>query len=288
MSFRLAVLSDLHIDCEADDESWELAKEAFAAVARQKPDHVVIAGDLFDCASAMRRDRQHVERRLRRLGLWHRDRLSIVIGNHDILHTPHRGSKLHRAAELLLVASHDAQDSYAAFCDWAADLVPKEARYWSNDLFPFCKDLGNVGILAADTTGSDTNHSANGYWRKDDDVAARKLVTGERRVLAIHHPPERDEERTVIGQLTEGFAFGFPDRHFDRLEKFADDVGLDAVVCGHVHDNGGSPRSWRLGRRTKVWMMGRTGAMHGAKPCFGLLDIPRRGPLRWSAVRFTP
>jgi len=56
----------------------------------------------------------------------------------------------------------------------------------------------------------DTDHSANGYWRKQEDVAARGLVTGERRILAIHHPPEPDAERTIVGQLTGGFAFGFP------------------------------------------------------------------------------
>lgn len=95
---KIAVVSDNHIDIEVEPDSWELAKAAFKKVAAANVDHVVIAGDLFDCATAMHRDRDQVERFLSRLGLWHRDRLSIVVGNHDIfqgeeLRTAKQGSK---------------------------------------------------------------------------------------------------------------------------------------------------------------------------------------------------
>jgi 3',5'-cyclic AMP phosphodiesterase CpdA len=71
-AFRLAVLSDLHLDAKVSPDSWALAQRAFAAVGRAKVDHVVIAGDLFDCATAMLRDHPLVRQRLRKLGLWHR------------------------------------------------------------------------------------------------------------------------------------------------------------------------------------------------------------------------
>lgn len=284
MSFRLAVLSDLHIDRDADRDSWELAKEAFAAVARYKPDHTAIVGDLFDSASALERDCERVKRRLRRDGLWHRDRLSVIVGNHDIFHTPHRGSPWHRAREVARVAAADAQEAYELFTGWIADLVPRRARFWSDDPFPFCKDLGVVGLIGADTTGRDTAHSVNGFWRKQEDEAARELAAGERRVLAIHHSPERVPERTLVGQLTYGYAFGFPGRHFDRLKKFADDADVDAIVCGHIHVGGA--RSWRIGRRTKVFRAGETGGVHGATPSFLVLEIPKRGQVRCRRVRF--
>jgi 3',5'-cyclic AMP phosphodiesterase CpdA len=46
VSFRLAVLSDLHVDSRADADSWALAKTAFEAVAEERADHIVNAGDL--------------------------------------------------------------------------------------------------------------------------------------------------------------------------------------------------------------------------------------------------
>jgi predicted phosphodiesterase len=284
VSFRLAVLSDLHIDRDAESESWDLAKAAFDAVAEEEPDHAVVVGDLFDSASAMLRDRERVERRLRRIGLWNRDRLSIVIGNHDIFHTPHRGSRWHRAQEFLRVRGGDAQQSYLAFTEWAGQLVPRSARYWSNDPFPFCKDLGVVGLLGADTTGQDTAHSVNGYWREEEDAASRELASGDRRVLALHHPPEPDDERTLFGQLTDGYAFGFAQRHFGRLEEFVDGAHIDAVVCGHIHVGG--ERSWRIGGRTRVFRAGETGGLHGTKPSFLVLEITRRGAVRCRRVRF--
>ncbi len=283
MSFRLAVLSDLHIDREADRDSWELAAEAFAAVARHGPDHTVIAGDTFDSASALERDCERVERRLRRDGLWHRDRLSVIVGNHDIFHTPHRGSPWHRARELARSVTADAQESYDLFTEWIADLVPRRARFWPDDPFPFCKDLGDLGLLGADTTGSDTAHSVNGYWRNREDAAARRIATGKRRVLAVHHPPERDDERTVVGQLVKGYAFGFPDNDFDRLQDFAEDVALDVIACGHIHVGG--ERSWTVARRTRVFRAGETGGVHGAIPSFLMLEIPRRGAVRCRRVR---
>ena len=76
---RIAVLSDLHIDRDVDARSWDLARTAVAAALAQQPDHVVIAGDVFDRARAQDADRTTVKRHLARLGLWHRDRLTIVV-----------------------------------------------------------------------------------------------------------------------------------------------------------------------------------------------------------------
>lgn len=45
VSFRLAVLSDLHIDRRADADSWELAKAAFEAALAEGVDHLLVAGD---------------------------------------------------------------------------------------------------------------------------------------------------------------------------------------------------------------------------------------------------
>lgn len=71
-------------------------------------------------------------------------------------------------------------------------------------------------------------------------------LLGGLRLLArrVHAEPQ-----DAPGQLVEGYAFGFPDRDFDRLEEFADDVALDAIACGHIHVGG--QRSWTVARRTE-------------------------------------
>lgn len=282
---RLAVLSDLHVWRDVEPESWSLATRAFDTAVEAAPDHVVIAGDLFDYATVFEEDAAAVRGELRRRGLWNRRKLSVVVGNHDIFETPHHGGirKWITAAKTVLC---DAQGSYEAFCSWAEDLVDSGGRLSSGDLFPFAKRIGHVLLLASDTTGRDTARSVNGYWHREDDAALRTAeADGLRRVLAIHHPPEEAEERYLpAGQLNDP-SFGFPPGDHRRLVRFADDVKLDAVVCGHIHWNGGEPWSWRVGKRARAFMMGRTGGLACSPPSIGILEVPRRGPPTWKVRR---
>jgi len=288
---HLAVLSDQHLDSKTAPASWELAKKAFRAVVSAKVDHAIVDGDLFDSSSAMLRDHTKVQRYLKRLGLWHRDRLTIVVGNHDIFHTPHRGTWRQRAAEFLKTATEDAQASYEAFTDWAGQLVhPGDRLAGEDDLYPIDKQLGHVRIWGVDTTSATTDRSGNGYWRVEDDHLLRDADSGtesERRVLAIHHPPYEDEEQTIRQVLKGDFChFGFPATEFRRLRRFVTASRVDAVVCGHIHA-GLSRWHWTLGgkkSRAEVRVMGRTGGVHGATPCFGILTAPKRGDLAWEEI----
>lgn len=284
---RIAVMSDLHVWRDVAPDSWTLAKRAVDAALRARVDHVVIAGDVFDCATAFEEEAGVFQRMLERRGLWHRDRLTIVPGNHDLFHTAHRGSLARRALEFSKAARAGAQETFDRFCAWAGALIDPGDRLKRRCPLPFAKRLDHVLLLGADTTGVDTAHSVNGYWRKGDDALLRDAqLEGSRTVLSIHHPPERDEERTLLGQIKDGFAFGFPPPDYRRLQRFADEVQLDAVVCGHIHDNGGAPWTWTLGEATEVFMVGRTGAVHLATARFGILSVPVRGALDWKVCAF--
>jgi predicted phosphodiesterase len=280
---RVAVLSDLHVHRVAEPDSWSLAKAAFRAAARF--DHVIVAGDLFDSASAFEDDAEALRRQLRRERLWSSDRLTITVGNHDIFHTPHRGTVVERGVEMARAFTADANESYEGFCDWAGEVVRSRSRLTDDDLFPFVKELDGVRLLVNDTTGFDTAHSCNGYWRPEEDALLRDAdLAGGRRLLVVHHPPYEEAEATWKMKLRQDFAFGFPRPHFRRLQAFADHARLDAVVCGHIHA-GPDAWAWRLGRGTRVWMAGRTGGMHDETPSFGDLRVPTRGRLTWRTIR---
>jgi hypothetical protein len=227
---------------------------------------------------------------LRRLGLWHRDRLSVVVGNHDIFHTPHRGSKAHFLWEAKNALSADAQASYEAFNEWAGEVVGARDRL-AGGLYPFQKWFGEVRLWATDTTSVTTDKSGNGYWPKGADAllreATRRSRGSERRILAMHNTPFEDDEQTALNLLRGEYSFGFPPEEFARLEKFTDDAQVDAAVCGHVHWTGDGIWNWPIGAawRCDVHMVGRTGGVHGARPCFGLLEVPEEGRLKWKTVR---
>ena len=289
---RIAVLSDLHIWSSVDEDSLDNALEAFDAAVATKPDHVVIAGDTFDCSTAFDEDSGRVRSALKKRGLWKPEKLSIVVGNHDIFHSPHRGSLIDRGLEWSNVRKGDAQGSYETFCEWAGALVPKKSRLSTDDIFPFEKRLRHVVLLGADTTARVTIKSANGYWNREEDKALRGVDTdGARTVLAIHNAPyESGENAGSPGEFVrrfteEDFEMGFPEKDYERLESFADDTGLNAIVCGHIHA-GADAWAWTVGEKTKAFMVGRTGGVHGARRCIGVLEIPATGKLKWETVRF--
>ena len=289
-TLRIAVLSDQHIDTVASPSSWELARAAFAAAVRAKADHVVLAGDTFDCATAMRRDREVVARELRRLGLWRRDRLTILPGNHDMFHTPHHGTRAEKAVELARNAlSFDARgpvrgpENERAFDEWTRPLSSAADRVHARRTFPLRKVVGHVALYAADTAPKRTLSCANGFWQTEVDELLRAATpeAEERRVLAIHHPPQQSRQTRITDVVKYKFPLAFPPKNFKRLSSFLTDASIDAVVCGHIHKT--SRYRWSEGS-TRVFLQGRTGGMHGTKAIVGLLDVPLSGSVRWSEV----
>lgn len=296
MTLRIAVLSDQHIHCAASSPSWALAQRAFGAAAEF--DHVVLAGDTFDSATAFENDRDRVRDHLARLRLWRRDRLTVVPGNHDLFHTPHHGSLPARLAEYARAAlSFDARGLVRdpaverAFDAWARELTTAADRLDTSRPFPLRKALGHVALYATDTAPRRTLSAANGFWRPESDALLRDATPAadERRVLAIHHPPKRSKQTSVADaarSLARGrlrYPMAFPPKNFARLAKFIDEAALDAVVCGHIH--AAKTYQWTVGpSKVPAFMVGRSGGLHRRPPVLGVLEVPRRGAVRWREV----
>ena len=285
--FRIAVLSDQHIDVEVEPESWDLARAAFRAALNEAADHVVLLGDTFDCATAMLRDAPKVRTYLKRLGLWHRDRLTIVPGNHDLFHTPHRGTGAEKRRELLRVPRASRSANYGAFCDWVDDLIDWDDLLDADEArFPHRKELGHVQLFAVDTNSESVLEAGNGFWGAELHHSIREAAASSPRrgIVAGHHPPFKDRLQKLADLLPGGyFPFGFPPDDFSRLKKTLKDAAIEVFLCGHIHRNGDEPYEWRVGN-TDAFMVGRTGGVHGVEPIVGILDVPPRGRVRWSEL----
>lgn len=280
--FRIAVISDLHIDKRREPRSWDIAQAAFRAAT--PADHVLVAGDLFDSASAMRSDRAAVKRMLRQFGIWHPERITFTVGNHDIFEVGHRGHPGHRVLDGLRALGARAQANLDLVSDWFGELVPQRDRLFSNALFPYKRSLEGTTIVAADSTASDTLASAQGSWTPEEDQGVRCLFRRTRgaRLLAIHNPPEEEGGELSLIERVQGYVDGFPGDDFERLKRLADDLRLSAVLAGHVHE--ADRWSWTLGAGTKVHVMGRTGGLCSA-PILGFIDFPKSGKLRWCTAK---
>lgn len=280
-TFKIAALSDLHIDTERAPASWELARRALAAAKDEQVDHVVIAGDLFDCATAMKRDRAVVKRELKRLGLWHRDLLTIVFGNHDIFHTAHHGTRLQQAREVTRAAGRSAQKNMDLFSDWVDDLVGKDDRV--SEPFPFSKRIGHVRLTGLDTTESTTAQSANARFDIDAARFLMAMADDARHVLVVHNAPF--EGRETVANSFLGCAGGYSARDHRRFDQACEKGQVRAVLCGHVHAT--DSYAWKLPSGVPVKLVGRTGGLHGTPPTLGVLSVPEKGALKWREVQFS-
>lgn len=279
---RIAVLSDLHLDTVVEPASWDLSRAALKAAASSGADHVILAGDTFDCATAMLRDREKLQRQITSLGLWHRDRLTIVVGNHDVHHTPHRGSRLDRGRELARIPSADTSALLGTFSEWANLLSAPGDRLWKRAAFPLRKELDHVTLYAADTTHGDTLRSGEGFWCPRDDARLRAatLERAERRLLAMHHTPIAGNPMRIKSVIRGIVPLGFPPESLAPLTRFVEDAAVDAIVCGHLHKTANYEREVGA-RRTPAYIVGRTGGLHGAASMFGMLSVPVRGRITW-------
>jgi 3',5'-cyclic AMP phosphodiesterase CpdA len=266
---RFTILSDLHLDRKAAPTSWSLMRKAFHSALEHKADHVVIAGDVFDSPAAMQNDASELKAELRKLGLWDPARLSIVPGNHDVFQFSHR-SPWH-------IHPWGARGAYEAFCRWSAELVPAESRLRWDDPYPYVKTIRNVVLCGIDSTARTAGDSTKGFFHKGDEHRIRERLADRSApvVLAVHHPVEQNSDRDRI-------KWGFDRDDFQRLRKLADDLGIVAVVCGHLHYSGGAPREWNIGADTAVYMLGSTGGL-GSRPEIGLLTLGRARA--WERVR---
>ena len=284
-TIRIAVISDQHIDREAEPSSWKLAKKVYRAASELDVDHVVLAGDTFDCATAMQNDSGAVRKYLKRLGLWTSDRLSIVMGNHDIFHTPHH----RRGAALVREVANQAlpgvvKDNVESFVDWAGELV--EGDEWASKKLwaPYSKQVGHVRLLCASTVANDVRWSGNGHWWPAVDEALRDVLVGadERCVLAIHQAPIKDDWQTITNLAKGEFAYGFAKSEFKSLRNFVRDRGVEAILCGHLHWKSGAKAQWDFGA-ARVFLQGRSGGM-ATDPSLGVLTVPLRGAPTWADV----
>jgi predicted phosphodiesterase len=289
---KIAVLSDQHIHRQAEPASFALASRAFEFAARF--DHVILAGDTFDSAEAFFNDREQVRDRLEKLGLWSRDRLTVLLGNHDMFYLPHRGSRWSRSREFvknalsvsLLHGPVCDRSIIAALDEWMDPLSRTTDRLTARAGGPLRKQLGHLVLYVADTTPRRLISAASGFWRASADALLRTKTESpsERRVLAMHHPPKRSK-MVPLRTLADGrMAFGFPPKSFSRLDAFLRDERIEAIVCGHLH--AARRYTWRVGRsNVPAYMVGRSGGLHGTVPRFGVLEVPRRADIRWSELR---
>ena len=89
---KIAHISDLHLNSFFKDSNLRVIKHLLKYILQQQADHIVITGDLVDNADP--KDLETLRNLFRKFGLLESDRMSLVIGNHDIFGGPQTPEEL--------------------------------------------------------------------------------------------------------------------------------------------------------------------------------------------------
>ncbi len=216
--------------------------DAIAADAiAQKPDHIVVTGDLANIG--LPSEYEAALSWLKALG--DPAQVSVVPGNHDIY-----TARLHGASCLERWAPYMTSDAWGARRAAAGD-----------DRFPFVRRVGDVALVGLNSAVPTPPFVASGR------LGARQLEAlastlerlggeGVTRVVLIHHPPLPGQAPRVRGL-----------EDADEFERVIDAHGAELVLHGHNHRDMLSWRKWSRGHVPVIGVAsGSAGLAHKDEP----------------------
>jgi 3',5'-cyclic-AMP phosphodiesterase len=239
----IAHLSDPHLSRQHYREHIKSLKSLLRSILDDGVDHLVVTGDIVSTADP---DDYHLAREIfSHFGLMHRDRLTVVPGNHDIFGGPHRATEVpHFPRHLRTV---DYRRKHMLFEEAFAETFEGVYRAGNSRLYPFIKIVGSSALIAFDSTmpwslmrnpfgsngrlgaaqlasfaGSDVStllhgriplvvmhHHLHDYVHPSGDLSLWDRL--ERRTMRLHHPK--------------------------RALRLFSMLGVKSVLHGHVHSN---------------------------------------------------
>ncbi len=93
-AFTIAHIANPHINMWLFPQRLEHLRTLIVAAVRSGASHIVISGDIASVPDA--EYWKATREMFQEFGIYHRDKLSLVVGNHDILGGPHSAAELLR------------------------------------------------------------------------------------------------------------------------------------------------------------------------------------------------
>lgn len=206
--------------------------------------HIVISGDLS--SDADERDLKDCRKLFAELGILREDKLTLVIGNHDIYGGPHLAEDLFGFPSRCRRAEYD--DRVMRFADIFAETFPSALRPLGRP-FPFLKMVSRTAILGLNSVARHS-HLKNPFGSNgrvaDDELAAASLLLelpaatlAHNRIAVLHHhfidEPEGGSELPTSNLIRKIEGETLKLRHKSNVVKSFIKGKVDLVLHGHVH-----------------------------------------------------
>jgi predicted phosphodiesterase len=189
---KIAHLSDLHLSLTHRRENIRNLRRILEHLARAGTDHLVVTGDI---AANAEEEELHLARSVfETYGLFHRDRLTVIPGNHDIfggVHTAEDALKFPARCQTTPFA-----DKIAAFYRVFHQIFEGCVHASRQHPFPFVKVVRDVALIGLNSVAEHSRvrnpFGSNGtvgtkQRLRVEELLDSGLLAGKPRVVLVHH-----------------------------------------------------------------------------------------------------
>jgi 3',5'-cyclic AMP phosphodiesterase CpdA len=243
---KIAHLSDLHVHSEHRPKNLLYTHRLIDYALKEDVDHLVITGDLTHNAEA--RDFKILRRTFEKFDLLRADKLSLVIGNHDIYGGVHFAEDILVFPERCL--STDFHNKIREFNYYFLETFDNVYRPAAEHPYPFAKEVNNTVLIGINSILKYSRlknlFGSKGKVKKRQfkslkTILEREEYRNKNKIIMIHHhfdklPPNSGKGKLTFLQNIEGNSMKLKGKQ--KLIDLFKDHGIDLVLHGHTHESG--------------------------------------------------
>ena len=139
----IAHISDLHLNSFYNDSIFNRVNFLLKQISEKKVDHLIITGDITDNASE--KDLEIFRRMLTKFGFMSGEKLSIIIGNHDVFGGVQKAEDIFTFPDKCNSVNYNKRVN--DFLSYFPDAFKNCHYLSSNNFFPFAKIIDNNLII---------------------------------------------------------------------------------------------------------------------------------------------
>ncbi len=240
---RVAHISDIHLNTFFKNSNLKQIKFLLRYALEQKFDHLVITGDLVD--NADQKDFEILRSLFRKFNLLNSDRLSLVIGNHDIFGGAQTPEEIFTFQEKCRNVDYDRK--VEEFSEYFSETFKGCVYRNKEKIFPYAKIIDDVLIAGVNSIARYSKvknpFASNGVVEPEQLNEVKNIFNDFRnfckyKLLLIHHQFNKikisEGSPNSLWQIIEKQTMKL--RKKKRLFSLFKQHGVDLVLHGHLHE----------------------------------------------------
>ena len=242
---KIAHISDLHFTTFFKKNNLEKIKHLLNYALAYKIDHIVISGDLTHNSEI---EAFEILRKIfKDFGLLNSERLSLVIGNHDIFGGPQTAEDVFLFPDRCKLLDYDKK--IKEFGDFFSEAFDYKVSPSTNSYFPYLKKFNDVSVIGLNSIAkySKLNNpfASNGKIYKNEynflvNVLNSCYIEPAKKLIILHHhfnkiKVDKNKSASSLWQNIEKQTMRLKKKK--RLFQLFRMYKVDLVLHGHIHEN---------------------------------------------------